>query len=187
MLDNVESLSSETEIAQAMREYDNEMKANKNDPKAAAARARLQRRLQLRQHQLKAESMKNELKEKIEQCEDVRTDWTLWWWYWMYLLQYRRMIFYRNILVGIVFCYYGIQTDAVFDFFDFFRLLSIFLNFFRFSFDCHSIIIRWSFDFFQDHQTDTLKLLVDVATADDNEDVAVNDMSDEDAERMLQR
>jgi hypothetical protein len=73
VLDNVESLSNETEIAQAMREYDNEMKANKNDPKAAAARARLQRRLQLRQHQLKAESMNNELKEKIEQCEDVRT------------------------------------------------------------------------------------------------------------------
>jgi hypothetical protein len=73
VLDNVESLSNETEIAQAMREYDNEMKANKNDPKAVAARARLQRRLQLRQHQLKAESMNNELKEKIEQCEDVRT------------------------------------------------------------------------------------------------------------------
>ena len=44
-----------------------------------------------------------------------------------------------------------------------------------------------SFDFFQDHKTDTLKLLVDVATADDNEDVAVSAMSDEDAERMLQR
>ena len=47
--------------------------------------------------------------------------------------------------------------------------------------------VRCYLIFFQDHKTDTLKLLVDVATADDNEDVAVSAMSDEDAERMLQR
>lgn len=32
-----------------------------------------------------------------------------------------------------------------------------------------------------------MKLLVEVVQADDNEDIAVNNMSDEDAERMLQK
>jgi len=41
--------------------------------------------------------------------------------------------------------------------------------------------------FFIFEGTETMKLLVEVVQADDNEDIAVNNMSDEDAERMLQK
>jgi hypothetical protein len=66
---NVDGLNSEEEIARAMRKYDEEMK-NVQDPNAAAARLRLQRRLQLRQHQLKEVSMNEELNDALKKYDD---------------------------------------------------------------------------------------------------------------------
>ena len=74
---DISVLYNDADIDACLQEFDNLTKERKDDPLARAARNRLQRRLQLRQHELKAQSMTNELKDTLSALETSQQTETL--------------------------------------------------------------------------------------------------------------